>query len=323
MKRLSLLLALALAFALAACAPDDGADEFRDAVPTRSQLSMDVPGGGGSQGLSTSGVGSVAQPLLGQVADLYKLTYEVSHDVNGSIWVGLNIVEAIIQHPPTSVANGVAVWGPHTPPLEPLSWTLMVTKTGPGKYSYVLSARKKGDTTGKFLPILAGTSQKGFSKHFSGYTGVYTANADNLNTLAPTIHPDKGKMVATYDTTGDKREVKMALEGYSENGAPPANVLYSYLDRLDTSGEFGFVAHADIDENGSAKEYLVVGTQWDKNGAGRGDAVVTGGDVQAGVSVLITECWDQSFGRTFYQDNYNINPAEGSAGACVFSKPLD
>jgi hypothetical protein len=38
---------------------------------------------------------------------------------------------------------------------------------------------------------------------------------------------------------------------------------------------------------------------------------------------LITECWDQSFGRTFYQDNYNINPTEGSAGSCAFSKPLD
>ena len=307
------------ALLVSACGGEDPADEYREAVPTRGQLSMNVPSGGGSQGQSE--VGSLSQALLGQQAELYRLTYEVSRDVNSSIWVGLNTIESIVQTQPSAVANNTAVWGPHTPALEPLTWQLVVSKTGPGRYSYVLSARKKGDATGQFLPILAGTSQKGVSQYFSGYKGVYTANADNLNALAPALHPDTGKMIATYDTTGDQRSVKMALQDYSENGAPPADILYSYLDRLDTSGEFGFVAHTDMQKDGSAEELCVATSQWDATGAGRGDAVVTGGDIPAGVQIEITECWDASFGRTFYQDNHGINPAEGSASTCAFSQP--
>lgn len=312
---------LSLGILLTACGGQDAADEYREAVPTRSQLSMDVPAGGGSQAQSGE-VGTLSQALLGQQAELYQLTYEVSRDVNGSIWLGLNIIETIVQHPPTSVANNVAVWGPHTGALEPLTWRLVVSKTGPGRYGYVLSARKKADLNGSFLPILAGTSEKGLSQYFSGYKGVYTANADNMNALDPTHNPDTGKMIATYDTTGDRRKVEMAMEDYSEAGAPPADILYSYLERLDTSGEFGFVARADMQKDGSAEELLVATSAWDATGAGRGDAVVTGGDIPSGVKINITECWDQGFGRTFYQDNHAINPTEGDPAACVFSQPV-
>jgi hypothetical protein len=319
MSRHVALLSMILAGVLVACGGEsDPADEYREAVPTRAQLSMDVPAGEASQGE----LGSQSQALLGQRAELYDLTYKVSHEVNGSIWIGLNIIEAIVQHQPSSIANGVATWGPHTPPLEPLTWMLKVTKTANGTYLYALSARKKGDTAGTFVPILAGSSKKGYSPVFSGYTGLYTANATALNALDSFVCPDTGKAVATYDTTGLKRSVKMALKNFSEAGAPPVDVLYSYLDRADTSGEFRFVAHTDLQKNGSAEELFAASTAWDQTGAGRGDAVVTGGDVQSGVTVHITECWGDAFTRTFYQDNFNINPTEGNAADCVFSQPL-
>jgi hypothetical protein len=314
------LITLTLVLTLAACGGDP-ADEFRDAVPTRDQLAMNVPQSAQSQTQSGE-IGSTTAALLGQKASLYLLTYKVSHEVNGSIWVGLNIIESIVQHPPTSIENGVATWGPHTPPLEPLTWMLKVTKKGPGDFLYALSARQKGDTAGEFKVILAGASAKGYSPVFSGYKGVYTANATNLNSLDPMLHPDTGEMVATYDTTGLKRSVKMALNDYSENGAPPADALYSYLDRVDTSGEFGFISRTDLQKNGSAEEVFAVGVAWDQTGAGRGDAAVTGGDLSFGDTVKLTECWDSSFGRVFYMDSHNINPAEGDAAACVFSAPL-
>ena len=323
MRSITLLVSAVLIATLTACGGVDPADEYRAAVPSRSQLSMDVPSSGGSQSQSLGQVGSLTQALLGQTAELYALTYKVSHEVNGSIWVGLNIIESIVHTPPTSLVNNVAVWGPHTGALEPLTWKLTVAKTGPGRFSYVLSARKKGDATGAFSPILAGTSQKGFSKYFTGFKGLYAVNADNLNALAPSLHPDTGKMVATYDTTGDKRSVQMALENYSEAGAPPADALYSYLDRLDTSGEFRFVARTDMQKDGSAEEILAVTSAWDKTGAGRGDAAVTGGDMSSGLVVKLTECWDDGFGRTFYEDSHSINPAEGSAASCVFAQPLN
>lgn len=307
-------LSLVIALSLVIGCGGDPADEYREAVPVQSELAMDVPSTAiGSQ------PGKLTQALLGQRADLYNLTYKVSHEVNGSIWVGLNVIESIVQHEPTTIDNGVATWGPHTPPLEPLTWMLKVTKTGPGQFAYALSARKKADKTGKFSVIIAGVSTKGYSKFFSGYKGLYTANATNLNALDPILYKNVGKMVATYDTTGVQRSVKMALEGYSENGGPKANALYSYLDRVDTSGHFGFVAKTDLQKNGSADEIFAVESAWGATGAGLGKAVVTGGDLPAGVKIKVAECWDASFGRVFYHDNGKINPDEGDASKCVLA----
>jgi hypothetical protein len=316
MKRIiAILITLSLTIAgVAACGgTEDPVDEYREAVPTHSQLAVTVPESSGT----SSEPGKLTQALLGQRADLYELTYKVSHEVNGGIWVGLNIIESILQHPPTLIQNGVVTWGPYTPPLEPLTWMLNVTKKGPGQFAYALSARKKADKSGTFSVILAGTSTKGYSKYFSGYKGVYTANASNLNALDPATYPDTGKMVATYDTTGIRRKVQMALKDYSEAGGPKGDALYSYLDRVDASGEFGFVARTDLQKDGSADEVFAVKSAWNDTGAGLGFATVSGGDLPSGVVIKVTECWDDSFARTFYKDNGKVNPDEGDPSNCV------
>ena len=192
-----------------------------------------------------------------------------------------------------------------------------MTKTGPGQYAYALSARKKATQGGAFTTILAGSSTRGYSKFFSGYKGVYTANATALNALDPIRYPDVGKMVATYDTTGVRRVVKMALKDHSEAGSPMADALYSYIDRVDASGHFGFVAKTDLQKNGSADEIFAVESAENAVGAGRGEAAVTGGDLPSGVKVRVTECWDASFARAFYHDNGSVNPDEGVQSACA------
>lgn len=312
MKRSILSLsALAAALVLIIGCGGEPADEFREAVPSVGELAMTVPASA-----VNSQPGKLTQALLGQRADLYNLTYKVSHEVNGSIWVGLNTIESIVQTPPNTITNGVATWGPHTPALEPLTWMLKVTKTGPGQYAYALSARKKG-TKGSFTTILAGSSTRGYSKFFSGFKGVYTANATALNALDPIRYRDVGKMVATYDTTGVRRVVKMALKNYSEAGGPVADALYSYVDRVDASGHFGFVAKTDLQKNGSADEIFAVESAWNAAGAGRGEAAVKGGDLPSGALVRVTECWDASFARVFYHDNGSVNPDEGLKTACA------
>lgn len=321
MRRTALVTATLMALLATACGGEPG-DEFRDAVPTRDQLAMNVPGSAAGSTSSSEGVGALSRGLVGQRADLYTLTRDVSRDVNGSIWVGLNVIESIIQHPPTFVDKGVVTWGPHTPPLEPLTWMLNVKKAGPKTYNYVLSARHKTDLTGSFVPIIAGQSTRGYSATFSGYTGTYTANASALHALDPVTYRDTGKMIATYDTTGVRRKVEMALKDYSEDGGPMGDALYSYVDRLDTSGEFRFVARTDLHKNSSKAELFVTGTRWNASGAGRGDAVVTGGDLPSGIKVQLTECWNAGFARVFYTDNTSSSSTEGNPAACVFNTAL-
>ncbi len=302
---------------------DPEEEELSSAVPTRDDLALMVPAGSSSSSQSGE-VGTIDQALLGQRADMYQLTYSVSRSLNRSIWVGLNIIEGIVQQPPTFLQSGVATWGPWTPPLEPLTWMLNVQRKGPGKYAYALSARRKGHIKGKFVTILAGTSVKGYSKYFSGFAGTYWANASALNKLDPLTYQDTGKMAATYDTTGVKRAIKLVLTDYSDNGGDKVNAAYTYLDRVDASGEFKYATRVDLhkDKSLSKKELYTVKSRWTAAGAGRGDATASGGDLPASVKVEITECWDALFRRVFYQDNYNTNPAEGSAAKCVFKTAL-
>jgi hypothetical protein len=321
-KTITLTIAGGLLWALAACGGTEEEEEFRGAVPTRSALALSVPDSAAPGGETGGEVGSTSQALLGQVSTLYALTYKVSHQLNGSIWVGLNTIESIVQHRPSSIVGGVATWGPWTPPLEPLTWRLVVKRTGPGQYAYTLSARHKANPRGAFAAILAGTSVRGYSPVFSGYKGVYTANASNLHALAPAFYRDTGKMAATYDTTGLRRQVKLVLSDFSEKGGPKASASYSYLDRADTSGEFRFAAHADLKDSGSRRELMAVKSAWDARGAGRGDAAVTGGDLPAGVTVKLTECWNAVFRRVFYIDNLGSTPTEGKPQWCVFKTPL-
>ena len=318
-KTLAISTALIMSLAVLACGGlDPEEEEYRSAVPTRTSLALSVPEVEGG-GATSEGIGSTTRKVLGQRADLYKVTYEVSRKLNRSLWIGLNTIEDIVSHPPTSIKNGVATWGPWAPALEPLSWMLAVTRKGPGQYAYALMARQKADPMGKFKVILAGTSTKGHSPVFSGFKGLYTANADNLHALDPVTYPSTSKMAATYDTTGLKRTVKLVLTNYADKDSKQAvDAVYSYTDHANTAGEFRFALKADVHKNGSKDELYAVVSAWDKTGAGKGVAAVTGGDIKAGLTVKQTECWDTSFRRVFYKDNFNIHPAEGDPAKCAF-----
>jgi hypothetical protein len=210
------------------------------------------------------------------------------------------------------------MWGPHTPALSPLTWTLVVKKEAlPGDYSYVLAAKRKADANDAFVPIIAGRSRRGIG----GFLGVYAADATALNGLDPQSHPTVGKLVANYDTRLGIRRVGLALAGFSENGGEPVDLAYRYLVGPRGAGLFRFIAKADLQKNGSAEEIIAVGTQWMPSGKGRGDALFSGGDIPQGVVVHATECWDDAFARTFYKDSHDVNPTEGDPSTCPFAQP--
>ena len=322
-KALALTAAMSLTLALVACGGmDPEEDEYRSAVPTTSELALSVPAGSESGTSSDGDIGTLTRAALGQRADLYNVTYKVSRSLNNSVRLGLNTIEDIVQHKPSAIKNGVATWGPWTPALEPLTWLLVVKKTAPGRFAYALSARNKADKVGKFKVILAGTSQKGASPVFSGFSGLYTANATNLNALDSVTYPTTGKIIATYNTNGLKRSIKLVLAGYSHKGSQVTDMTYAYMDRANMSGEFRYVLKADVHKNSSKDELLAVASSWNKTGAGIGVSAVTGGDIKKGITVKQVECWDDAFRRVFYKDNLNIHPAEGDPAKCVYASPL-
>ena len=82
--------------------------------------------------------------------------------------------------------------------------------------------------------------------------------------------------------------------------------------------DFQFAVEGDMEKNSSAAENALIRSRWLSTGAGRSDAMLSGGDL-ADLEVTATECWDAQFGRTFYSDSVTWQPTEGDAGSCAFA----
>src|SRR5262249_6825977 len=106
-------------FLVFGCDSSDGvATNFRVALPPQAGLELAVPGKDG--GATGSGLATI-----GQIADLYAVTRQVSGQLNGLVGGVIHSIWDIAQHPP-SFSDGVhAVWGPFTPPLSPVTYRLV------------------------------------------------------------------------------------------------------------------------------------------------------------------------------------------------------
>jgi hypothetical protein len=312
---ISALTALLAAGALAGCF--DRADRFRDAIPGDDALSVKVPDGSGGTGSGSAGVTSEAL-AEGDTAFLYQVTYGISRVLNGGVFLTLGIIREIASYPPTTVDDTAATWGPFTPSLSPVTWLLAVNATGDDTYDWVLSGRRRTSTSDDdFVPVVAGTTEVQGLHLIRGSFGI---DRDAYAALSP-VEPGQGAAAATYDTISDPRVVEVALDGWAEGGDAPVSAVYRYTEGADLSGTFAFAAVADTDDAGAAPENLAVTSRWTAGGSGRGDAVATGGDMGAAV-VYMSECWDDGFGRTFYDDDLDQSPVVGAVEACPFAEPL-
>ena len=312
MKRLAMLLGMTMAFGGCAAQSQSETAELRAAVPTRSELSMQLPDGMTDDGGRTA--------AIGERAEYYEVARKTSSDVNGLMWVLLQVVETIMEFPPTATEDGYAAWGPWSEALDPKEYVFFVERLKPGQFNYVLRARPRGEGDDAYVDILAGQSEV-TEEVKKGALGLdFTA----ANALDPVASPEKGSVGFAYEVSllDNTREIVASFEAFQESDAhTPGNAVYQYSEAADQSGSFVFGVVGDIEDNGSAAESLIVTTRWTPSGSGRGDSVATGGDLGALV-VFVNECWDDSFNRVWYQANNGLFGEEGDETTCVFNTPL-
>lgn len=290
---------------------DDKGDaaEFREAVPTASQLALTPFGEGSEDG----------QALVGQKAVLALLTTLVALDVNLRVGIGLGLVKLITLLPPSELTLTSATWGPWQGSDTPLHFKLTVSRgSAPKNYIWKLLASEEGST---WEEVVTGSSTKGVSATFSGYTGTFSVDATTLNRMDESKYKSTGTVNGDYDTTGDERNLTVEfIDFVKEPGKAKINATYVYLDREDRSGEFSFTATQDMQADGSAEEDYQIMTEWNETREGRSEATVTGGDLDPGTSVDLIECWDDQLKRTYWKNTAPtaLVPEEGDASACVF-----
>ena len=93
---------------------------------------------------------------------------------------------------------------------------------------------------------------------------------------------------------------------------------YGYSKLVGGEGAFEFAVQKDLQANASRNELFAIRSRWQDKGMGRSDFTISGGDVTTPVTA--SECWSETFGRTYYKDSANFSPAEGDEKSCAFAQ---
>lgn len=309
MKRL--LLALLTLSAAACGAGGIDAEEFRSASPSRQGIDIKVPEST-AKALTSGDYGSQQQKLLGQTANWYVVTRDMTSGINGGLASVLNLCEDIIRNEPTFIDDNHAVWGPLTSPLSPDVMRFAIAKDGAG-FNYVLEGKQKKAPESAWVAIIHG-------RHESAGRGAFLIDWNATHTLAS---PAKDVGTAQFGYERNARQdlgVSVALRQVrDEESGELVDANYNFAQAASGEGAFEFVVpNKDMQNNGSLKERFAVMSRWRPDGSGRCDVEISGGDLGP-ATIHMTECWNDSFQRTFYGDSVGMEPIEGDPSTCAFS----
>ncbi len=307
----ALLPAILLAAIGTGCEPapigDGDVDAYRAVLPDeRVQINLD-----------TDYDGSRA---VGDLAEAYLFTAQVTRDVNGMIGSVLGIVDLATDYEPTwaSHEENTAVWGPWADSLDASESALWVHYDEPTDvYTWAIAQRPRGEEDwDAFEPIVVGQVNEGATDTDSD--GWFYFDFDAAATYDP-VSTTEGKFATHYDIDPDAVEATAGFEDFSDDGEGPINAVYAF-SQDSAGGAMDLIYEADIDGNGSAIETHYARSRWMADGSGRGDAAVAGGDLGEFVGYS-SECWDAApdFGRSFYGNNWDTESIEGDASNCVFT----
>jgi hypothetical protein len=177
-----------------------------------------------------------------------------------------------------------------------------------------------------FETVISGNAEPGDIPHRGN--GNFLIDFDAGERVNPIDNnPDSGRVEVVYDlrATGDVNgSISMHIEGRDESddgSIIPVTADYAYSENLDGSGDFSFAITGDVNNQGATDEQAMIRSRWQADGAGRGDAQISGGDLGAD-TIDATECWDTQFRRVHYADSVDFVEAEGDPADCVFADRL-
>ncbi len=289
------------------------ADEYRNAIPKTEQVAMKVPGSTG-QALENAN----QQALEGEKAAFYELTRGVSYFVNGAGYQVLTLVKTITEYPPTTFdeEKGVAVWGPHTEALSPNTWRLTVTKKGEKEFTYSLDAKGKNEPDDAFLKILTGTHLA--TGKVLG-SGTFVLDMDAAQKLPEHDKDARGKAAYTYSRESLDADTKVDAvftQVLDKDSGRLVDATYKYVSSEKTGGSLEFQFQGDIDNpKTTALEHMTLNSRWNRDGSGRSDVKVTGGDLGT-VEHTANECWDSNFASRFLRASFDPSLNYGEESAC-------
>lgn len=300
--------AFALTFTMG-CQPgnaDPDADRFASQLPD-SRILVAMPVNSGNR-------------AVGDLAESYVTTSQVTSDVNGMISSVLDTVDHITDFEPSySSDDDEYFWGPwNDGGLDPNETGLWVAyDAAADTYGWAIIQRPKTSTSDDdWIPVVAGESVPGATDETGD--GFFIVDFDAIASLN-LASPERGVFVSTFDIQEDGVTAEAAFTGFTDDASNPETLtaVYGYGQDLTGAGFMDLGYLADVTEGG-VDETVVLRTRWTADGAGRGDMVIFGGDIEPLV-FQGSECWGDDFLVSYEENNIDF-VMEGDESSCAFGE---
>lgn len=302
------LLALPLSLAFA-CQPP--ADEYRNALPDRETIEVDVP----AAETTARGLGSRSSAIVGEPADLYTSTYYQARDLNVLGKFVVELVETIASFPPTDLTETSAVWGPFSEEREPNEFKLTIEKDDVDARLYAWAIEGRHKSAKDFVTLAHGSFEPDGDDYGRGW---FVLDVDQIHALDPS-EGGRGRVGYAFEKNAEGVSVRVHLAGENERGER-IEAGYAYGESVSGEGFILFGIPLDVHE-GPALEDVIIRTRWTRSGAGRADVIASGGDIGSDV-YQGSQCWGDNFVSSYEHIllNGDVIANDGDFKTCVLDE---
>lgn len=298
----NLVLATCLLGAAAGCGNYSNEDlEFMAALPEKADLATAVP--------------TRSALTLGETAEYYRLTRDVSRIFNGITGAFLGLIDSIRAYPPTTRHPSERIWGPFPSENQP-GWMIQMVMTRAGAtFTYRLEFQPASDPSSAWLPLIRGWyAATGGVRRGQGEITVDTAPL-----RAAGVDPGLGfldHLTVDYTTSEFPIDVKLSFVNFANPLKPddPTQGSYEYAVQSNGQGALTYDYFANTLPGPVVEEFLVT-SRWLGTGEGRADLQLVSGDNFVGTHA--TQCWDGMFRAVYIDKPWAVQEDVGTPADCA------
>ena len=245
---------------------------------------------------------------------LLLLTVGSVNAVNAMVDEFLGFVDAVREIPPSSRDEDSRTWGPW--PVDNVSGydaRMVSSRRGVGEFTWSFEIAPQG--TSAWAPFFSGV-------HVAGATIREGLGSFVFDGFAVDEIDDSPDTPFYLEVDYDHRDgTYVTFTAWSKPSAAAESLIarYDYAIDLDHAGVVTFDTSSPDFAKGKEVEQLHVTTGWVPDVGGRGDAIVSGGNVEDYLipSVSYTQCWLPDGTVLYMGDQYGIGPQVGKEEYCT------
>jgi hypothetical protein len=283
--------------ALACGCRGQGNDEFEDAQPELSALTMEVTGDDSAEGIGAASADwDAARQSLGSspvtLPEYLRHTRDAVKALNDAVASVLRpVLAAIAANGRNTQVGDTRVYGPHD--RGNATYKFIMKRVAPRAFAWGLIGKAKGADDSTYAPVMGGAIQVG--ELVRRGRGTMGADLDRLASIDSDFK-GSGKLLVGFAHVLGFKVLAYGLSNFSPDVTvhDPIDAVFSGWRGPTGITRARLAVHANVaDSPTEAREIVVMRARWLPGQGGRADAVATRGDVPDGHVIVANSCWDR------------------------------